>query len=199
MNEKFTLRDFFTYFFAGVVILLFTFVNYSQTIFKFIDTHREIINDYNSLIIFFSVPLAYFLGHIVHALDNAMHSLLNLFKKIRLKPLSNLIDYFIRYRINGGLIRKNMSEETFWNNCNELQVKNSYSACEYLYVMQDLFKGLFLASIIFSTISLFSKNVLLGGIYLFLCLLFWLRAKVFTDHFIDSVNRTLLICKTNTV
>lgn len=194
MNDKFTIRDFFAYFLSGIAILLFALVNSYDSTLKFLVANKEIIKDFTALIIFFTIPIAYFLGQTLHGLD----TLLFIFAKLTRKIKRNSFFWYALYpftfalngpRISGFLFLQKKDIETFWSNCAKLQVEKSYASCEYWYVMNDLFKGLSFGSLIFSFISFYSNTRLLAICYLLLSMIFWFRAYFFAKTFIESATR----------
>jgi hypothetical protein len=201
MNDKFTLRDFFAFFLSGIAVFIFAFINFYEPLTDLIWQNKEILKDYSTIIIFFSIPFAYFVGQILHGIDSIIFFIAASSRKwkVEKKEFSNILWIVIYlqngYRISGKLFIQNKDSEEFWEDCARIQVKNLFSNCEYWYVMNDLFKGLSLASFIFFTISIFTKTWLLALLYFLLTIIFWFRAVYFAGNFIQSVQRTVKFVK----
>lgn len=193
MNDKFTVRDFFAYFLGGIAIMIFFFVTYYTQVMKFLALNSAELKEYTTVIIFFCIPTAYFLGQILHALDTFLFFIAKLSRRIKRPwyftwPLVYLNN---AHRISGYLFIQKMDIEKFWDNCAKLQVTKNFTASEYWYVMNDLFKSLSLGGLIFSIIAAFKHDWLLAIIFLGLSMLFWLRAYFFAYNFVKTVNRTM--------
>lgn len=203
MSDKFTLRDFFAFFFSGIVVILFMYANYFDSINSAISCNLTKIKDFTSLIIFLTIPVAYFLGQIVHSIDTLMYFIGRGARKIKYNKtlsLRGIIVYILNgHRISGKLYLRNQKKkkaftdteiDTFWKKCAQLQVDNKFSSSEYWYVMNELFKGLTTACLLFLIISLIQNKIVFALSYLGLGLLFWVRASFFSGSFVDTVERT---------
>jgi hypothetical protein len=194
MNDKFTIRDFFAYFLSGIAVLLFLFVNNYKNVTEYLFSNKDALKDYTSLVIFFSIPIAYFLGQILHGIDTVFFFFAKVCRKIKrgsfcwyaLYPLIFLLS---GHRISGYLFLKKENIEDFWSNCAKLQVEKNYAPSEYWYVMNDLFKGLALACFIFCIVSIFCYTKMFVFGYLLLSMIFWFRAYFFAKSFVESVKR----------
>jgi hypothetical protein len=192
--DKFTLWDFFTYFFAGIAVLLFFSLTRYSFMIRLLHDNKSAINDFGAIIIFFSIPATYILGHIAHATDSAFGSLLHWISKCRIPGLKRISDGISVYRLDGQLRKLQIGNDAFWSDCNELQIRRCFTSCEYLYVLQDMSKGLVFISMVFTVISIFDFSWHFF-LFLSLALLFWFRAKTFAKHFIISVRNTARIAK----
>jgi hypothetical protein len=106
---------------------------------------------------------------------------------------------------NQGLIDAQTYEKQFWEKAVYLQVKGQYTYSNYWYVVKDLLNGLETVLIIlsfysfflffyikfFNTISYWPWDKLcIFGIYCFFTFVFWVKAKVLSEAFIESVVTT---------
>lgn len=194
MNDKFTLRDFFAYFFCGcgffIALLFFNF----NKIFYFYLYHSQLLKDNSTLIIFILLPIFYFTGQIIQSIDTPFYILgskiwyyekdnPDKFLKILYKIISS-------HRITGKLNEKEINSNDFWFKCNELSLISKYDRAEYSYIMNDLFKGLVIIVSFFSLYSFILLDLKKGFVFLFFTFLFWTRARYFATIFIDTVVST---------
>lgn len=191
MNDKFTIRDFFAYFFCGFAFIIAFSFSELNWIILFIKNNSEFLKNNSTVIIFFCLPFIYFIGQMVQTIDTLFYEISLKFwqsyvvKKTGLKKFCYWI--LAKHRISGNLNLKKVDVAGFWKKCDELEMVSKYGRCEYWYIMNDLYKGISLFSFGFSIFNFCNCHYFKAIIFLLLTALFWLRAKYFAVNFINGI------------
>ncbi len=209
MNDKFTLRDFLVYFTTGSLTLisinLLFFNEILSEITDFFEKYK-FISDFSGLLIALVIPVIYFIGHLIHGLDYLslkmyiyIHNKLTKYKlrKFKIFEVLRLILYFFMYKnkVINSIVQENKEKKTwisieeFWLYCARLQKVGKFGPAEYWYTLNDLFKGLYIAFLIFSVLSFFLCQIEFGLIFLALALISNFRAIQFAGFFVITVRR----------
>jgi hypothetical protein len=204
MGDKFTIRDFFTYLLCGCCVYLCFFIVEYSLIKEFVKTHKEFFKDNSTLILFIGLPILYFTGHFLQSLDMLLYFLgreirerinnPNITKKDFLKLIYSILS---RHRVTGNLIKKEIDEKSFWTKCNALELASKYGHAEYSYIQNDMFKGLFILSLICSIYTFIQGHYYLTIFFCFATFLSWLRAIHYANIFVDTVNNTYKVLMDN--
>jgi hypothetical protein len=124
--EKFTIRDFLVYFSTGIIgILLVSLVHYREIIdFKLLNSSQ--IEKINTSFYVASIPLIYFIGHMVQTFEDFLYVI---GKKVFLAENKNKIKRYINSILNGHrveyVLQKNKLDNfKFWEITCILQLKN---------------------------------------------------------------------------
>lgn len=144
MTDKFTLRDFFVFFLSGLAVffcVLLTSINETIDAIKWLDLEKNAVikaflKDYSTLIGLLTIPLFYFIGQIVHGVDDMFYSSVKGIRSLfKISPKSrfriNINDIFDCNRINGILERNNVEIEKFWYKFARLQRENIFLTSDY--------------------------------------------------------------------
>jgi hypothetical protein len=199
MKDKFTFRDFIVYFFSGFVVMLYAFFNWHVCLLQYLFLHAALFKELAAFTILTLLLIGYLIGQILHSVDTLLYFVSTKLRRLNsnnvvikaiVKPLLFLIG---GHRVSVNLALKQNDEDSFWTDCARLQADNTYVYAEYWYVMNDLFKGLTLASMIFILISLVQLSWCLLAFYVVLSILFWLRSYYFALWFIKSVERGITV------
>ena len=194
MNDKFTIRDFFAYFFCGCAFYIALFIVEFNRIINLIIANKDYLKDNSTVIVFLSLPIIYFTGQIVQSIDTPFYiigsRLWKIYKKHPNWFWKGLYLLVCSHRVSGKLNLRNIDTKTFWDKCNELTLVSKYGHGEYWYIMNDLFKGVTLISFSSSCYSFLNCKILLGFILLFSTFIFWVRARYFATIFIDTILST---------
>lgn len=214
MNDKFTLRDFLVYFTTGTLTLLsigLLFFSETLTIILGFFEKYKFVTDFSGLLIVIAVPLIYFIGHLIHALDTFLlktykliHKKLNDWKlrKYKIVEWIRLILHFFMYKnkVINSIIQENKdegdkdkktwnNEEEFWIDCAKLQKDGKFVSAEYWYTLNDLFKGLYTTFLFSSIIAFVICKIGFGFIFTGIFLICHFRAIQFADYFTKTVKR----------
>ena len=201
-TDKFTIRDFFVFFLSGIsVFLCYCFVEFDYILnwWKTVDNNdtKAFIKENSTAIGLLSIPVFYFIGHLVHGIDD----LFNHYSK-RIKKQINFIksNWFTRWlnkicfknRINGYLEMNNEDVEAFWQKCAYIQVYSNFQSIDYFYVMNELFKGLTITCFAFCLYAFIKIKFIQGGFMIFFTIIFWERAHYFVKRFLFAVPKMVI-------
>ena len=130
---------------------------YKEKVFEVIDSNRDLFKDIDVLIIFIMIPLFYFIGHIVHGIDIFLFYLGRLIRELAEKTkLINPINLLINgHRVSTVLHQKKIGYSDFSKDCAKLRAQQLFSAAEYLYLLNDFFKGIYVISWIAIVVCLY--------------------------------------------
>ena len=189
MNDKFTIRDFVVFFMSGFVcICTFLIINY-PALYQEIDKLRE--SEKGNIIALISlliIPFIYFIGQVVHAIDTLFLSIgIYLDKK---KPKNTIVKLFyfliFKHRIRGCL---KINVEDFWEKSDYLYILGLNNKYEYLYVLNDFYKGLSLIFTLGFFNALFVLKISWALLFIFLSFVFWYKAMFYSKNYVKSVLR----------
>jgi hypothetical protein len=209
MISNFTFRDFFVYFFTGVIFIIcigFILINKNLYLLTNDLIKYDFIQKFSFLGTILIIPPIYLLGHIIGSIN---YNLLKLYIKLHnskfIKNNPSQLKYFIlikiqqllyRQRVVYAIIKYTKSDkkekafktvEEFWISCSKLQIENKYTSAEYWYVLNELFNSINLVFFVSTIISFITQNWLLGEIYFFLTIITFNRAKQYAYYFIKSI------------
>ncbi|MBD1363001.1 hypothetical protein IDJ77_04185 [Mucilaginibacter sp. ZT4R22] len=207
MTTNFTFRDFLVYLMTGLLLLITLGIIFFQIVvnqISCISVQYTFVKDYAVILVIFLIPFIYIVGHIVNTIDFIMmkyyvwlHPLLKTSKWWRWFLKINEF-LFYRHRIvfqvvtywKGNTTPKAFSTtEEFWILCAKLQKDKNYDNAGYWYILNDLFKAvyvIFFAGCLISAIEHKWYELLL----FFVLLIFAkIRAHQFACFFVDTVAR----------
>lgn len=195
MNDKYTFRDFLVYFMSGIIGVFILLINFREGLSGFVNTNKDLIKDADTVILLLSIPLFYFIGHIIHGVDTLLfyagRPLRELSEKcICLKPFNLVIN---GHRVSNTLHQKKLDYVNFWKECAKLQNKKLFGASEYWYVLNDFFKGIYVVTWIAIIISIKNLEYCIALAFLMLNFLFWMKARMYAHHFVNTVNNTVSV------
>jgi hypothetical protein len=209
MTTNFTFREFIVYLLTGItfilcISLILRSIIFVQTVSFF--THYEFIKEFSFLVTIFLIPLVYLLGHLINTFDYFTLKyfvwLHGKFKKSKYRVVKWVLSInellFYRQRIVFQIVKHWKSDrqdksfnatEDFWVLCAKLQKSNHYLPAEYWYVLNDLFKAVYLVFIISSIVAIIHHYWILTAVFLGLSIFSFLRAKQYAEFFVLTVCR----------
>lgn len=202
MESKYTIRDFMVYALTGIYFMISIAIVMFESIKNIVK--YEVIKDNQTLIIFFIIPIAYFLGHIIHGLDTFIMKISKKLKKNDetskcIECIKSLLKYPIYiplnyYRVIIQIEKQKLENDKFWQDCNELQLKGKYIYAEYWYTMNDMLKGLTLTSFVMMLICIRNINYIKHGLlysilFASFTIIFCFRAKFMAENFVNTIKR----------
>lgn len=213
MIDKFTLRDFLVYFTTGTLTLLsidlLFFNEILAEIVNFFDKYK-FVTEFSAFLIVLSVPLIYFIGHMIHGIGFIslktyifIHKKLNYCKwrKNNIVEWIRQILYFFMYKnkVINSIIKENKdnktwnNEDEFWIDCAKLQKEGKFGAAEYWYSLNELFKGLYTTFLFSSIVAFVICKIELGLIFIVLFLICHFKAIQFANYFVQTVKRFVIV------
>jgi hypothetical protein len=198
MGDKFTIRDFFSYLLCGCCVFICVLIIEFKSVNEFFVLHKNFFIDNTTLVLFVSLPIIYFTGQYLQSLDMLLYFFgreinkrIDITNNTKLKVFYKKIYKVVSYhRITGNLNKKQQNLNEFWTKCNSLELASKYNHAEYSYILNDMFKGIFILTFICSIYTLIKGEYLLTIFFIFSSFISWLRALHFANIFVDTVINT---------
>lgn len=185
MVDKFSIRDTLVYSFLGFTVALFSFLHFDKIIVDIINKFKN-YSDFSILLI---IPFFYLLGHILMSIDDFIFNgiLIKIFPYPK-RGFGKFFNFlFFGYR-NIGLMRQlEIDNDDFFKTCDKIIGNEIYKKAEYYQVMSDLFKGIFLLTIISCCLDVINFRIYFWKILLII--LMWYRARSFSAYYVRIIKR----------
>ncbi|NJM25978.1 MAG: hypothetical protein HC859_11325 [Bacteroidia bacterium] len=156
MGDKYTLKDFLSYFLTGLFLVVIVVMLYHPQIIAYCHAAGFDLGANSALLIFLLIPCCYLLGQFVHGIDMIVFDILMVVsdfsrrdavrKNKLLAPLK-----FVSFLLNGHRITERlkdlpMDSALFWKECSRLVANGKYDKSDYWGVLHLLAEGLVLVS-----------------------------------------------------
>lgn len=191
MTDKFSIRDILVYTTLGFSSCIFFYWHYPANMEELIEKSK----DYSDLTVLALIPFCYLLGHLILGVDDLVFNSI-LYRPLRGKKVS-ATSFFLRiyhflffgYRNIGIRNSEDIDEKRFLAACDQLQKQGNYDKAEYYQSISDLFKGIFLLSVV--SLGVHVYHIQFYWWEFLLLSIIWYRARIFSSYYVRFIARNV--------
>lgn len=202
--SKFTYRDFISFFLVGIIAVICVIAVTDS--FENLELGKilssKVLDRYTLLLSIFMVAVIYLTGHFVQGFDYIF--LLSYTKSKRfwnkytpIRFIGILLEIIIYRHRNVYYIDKAVKNESFnsvecfWESCASVRMDNNFAACEYWFVLGELFEALYFLFFFSTIIELVFCDFISASIFAILAAISYFKAAIYSRNFVNTVKRNM--------